>query len=33
LQTQSNKLTWGGNFKSFKDQPHYELSNWKMTIV
>jgi hypothetical protein len=33
LQSVSNKLTWGGNFKNFSDQPHFELSNWKMTIV
>jgi hypothetical protein len=33
LQTASNKLTWGGNFKTISDMPHYELTNWKMTIV
>lgn len=22
-------LTWGGNFKSIKDMPHIELTNWK----
>ena len=33
LQSASNKLTWGGNFKTIRDMPHYELSNWKMTIV
>jgi len=33
LQKHSGKITWGGNFKSFKDMPHYELTNWKATIV
>jgi len=33
LQKHSGKITWGGNFKSFKDAPHYELTNWKATIV
>lgn len=22
-------VTWGGNFKSLKDRPHFELTNWK----
>ena len=22
-------ITWGGNFKSFKDYPHIELTNWR----
>ena len=22
-------ITWGGNFKSMPDAPHFELSNWK----
>lgn len=22
-------LTWGGDFKSIKDMPHFELPNWK----
>ncbi len=33
LQVASNKLTWGGNFKNISDLPHFELTNWKMTIV
>jgi peptidoglycan L-alanyl-D-glutamate endopeptidase CwlK len=33
LQKHSNKLTWGGNFMSFSDKPHYELTNWRATIV
>lgn len=23
-------LTWGGNFKNFKDNPHIELTNWRI---
>jgi peptidoglycan L-alanyl-D-glutamate endopeptidase CwlK len=23
-------ITWGGNFKSFKDKPHYELTAWRV---
>ena len=26
-------ITWGGNFKNLIDLPHFELTNWKMTIV
>jgi peptidoglycan L-alanyl-D-glutamate endopeptidase CwlK len=33
LQTFSPKLTWGGNFTNFKDAPHFELTNWRATIV
>lgn len=22
-------ITWGGDFKSIKDRPHFELKNWK----
>lgn len=22
-------LTWGGDFGSFKDRPHFELTNWR----
>ena len=22
-------ITWGGNFKSLQDRPHFELKNWK----
>lgn len=22
-------LVWGGDFKSFKDMPHFELKNWR----
>lgn len=22
-------VTWGGDFKSFKDRPHFELRDWK----
>ncbi len=33
LQKYSNKLTWGGNFKNISDKPHFELTNWKSTIV
>jgi peptidoglycan L-alanyl-D-glutamate endopeptidase CwlK len=25
-------ITWGGNFKNFKDMPHFELTNWKNKI-
>lgn len=25
----SNEVLWGGDFKSFKDKPHFELKNWK----
>ena len=32
LQTKTNRITWGGNFKSFKDRPHFELTNWKQLI-
>ena len=24
-----NRVEWGGNFQSFKDNPHFELNNWK----
>ena len=33
LQKHSSKITWGGNFKSMVDFPHFELTNWKATIV
>jgi len=33
LQKHSSKITWGGNFKGFSDMPHFELTNWKATIV
>jgi peptidoglycan L-alanyl-D-glutamate endopeptidase CwlK len=33
LQKYSNKITWGGNWQGFKDAPHFELTNWKMTII
>jgi len=25
----SNKVLWGGRFKSIKDMPHFELKGWK----
>jgi peptidoglycan L-alanyl-D-glutamate endopeptidase CwlK len=25
-------VTWGGNFKNFKDMPHFELTDWKDLI-
>lgn len=25
-------ITWGGSWKSFKDLPHFELTNWKELI-
>lgn len=25
-------ITWGGNFKSLKDLPHFELADWKTRI-
>jgi len=32
LQFYKFKITWGGNFKSLPDAPHFELSNWKQLI-
>lgn len=29
LKKFKESVTWGGNFKSFKDRPHFELKNWK----
>lgn len=26
------KLTWGGDFTSFKDKPHYELTEWRKLV-
>ena len=26
----SNKITWGGNFQSLSDMPHWELKSWRM---
>lgn len=23
-------ITWGGDFKSFKDRPHFELTHWRL---
>lgn len=25
----SNEVIWGGDFRSFKDRPHFELKNWR----
>lgn len=25
-------VVWGGNFKSLKDRPHFELKNWKTFV-
>ncbi|GAB3753928.1 M15 family metallopeptidase [Spirosoma pomorum] len=25
-------VTWGGNFTSFKDMPHFELTDWKKRV-
>lgn len=25
-------ITWGGNFKTLKDKPHFELSDWKKQV-
>lgn len=25
-------ITWGGNFKSLKDRPHYELTGWEKLV-
>ena len=25
-------ITWGGDFKSFKDRPHYELTAWRVMV-
>ena len=33
LQTLSSTITWGGNFKNFKDMPHFELTNWKSLLT
>lgn len=27
-----NRVTWGGEFTSLPDSPHYQLSNWKQLI-
>lgn len=27
------KISWGGDWISFKDAPHFELSNWKNLIT
>lgn len=29
LVLKSAGITWGGNFKSFKDKPHFELTGWE----
>ncbi len=29
----SSKVEWGGNWVGFKDAPHFQLLNWKNTIV
>ena len=29
LQVDEYKLVWGGDFKSIKDSPHFEMENWK----
>ncbi len=33
ISKHSPKVEWGGNWKNFKDAPHYQLLNWKNTIV
>ncbi len=27
------KIKWGGDFKSFKDRPHWELLNWETKVI
>jgi peptidoglycan L-alanyl-D-glutamate endopeptidase CwlK len=29
LVLKTSGITWGGNFKSFKDNPHFELTDWE----
>lgn len=29
----SNIILWGGNFKNFKDIPHFEMDGWKNIIL
>jgi len=29
ITSMSSVTDWGGNWKSFKDAPHFELKNWK----
>lgn len=28
----SDKIEWGGNWKSFKDRPHFQLKDWERYI-
>lgn len=32
LKTKTNKVTWGGDFKSIKDAPHFELTGWNKLV-
>jgi peptidoglycan LD-endopeptidase CwlK len=29
IKKECNVITWGGNFKSLPDAPHFEFTNWK----
>jgi peptidoglycan L-alanyl-D-glutamate endopeptidase CwlK len=32
-QHHSIAVTWGGDFKTLKDMPHFELTNWKRSKI
>lgn len=32
LMLKTTNITWGGNFKSMPDKPHFELTDWKSRL-
>lgn len=32
IMSHNQNVMWGGNFKSIKDNPHFELKNWKERV-
>lgn len=32
IKSISSSVVWGGDWKTFKDRPHFELNNWKEKI-
>lgn len=32
IKYESTLVSWGGDWISFKDAPHFELKNWKTLI-